>query len=145
MSCCSGGYCNFKFEAGPPLVDNSVSSLNAVYQFLPYGTILEEGEVIRIWMESGQTKVVTIEKKIPLVFTATGPEPKVSDVSDAPLPWQIIALDSGIEYETLIDWEHHPLYNPEEPSVLLRFKHPMVVKPTLKMWFLKLLYKIRTL
>lgn len=142
MSCCSRGYCKFEFEEGPPLVDNSVTNLNAVYQFLPYGTILEEGELVRIWMESGQSKVVTLVEKIPLVFTATGPEAKSGQ---AVLPWQLIALDSGIAYEDLMNWEHHPLYNPEEVSMLLKFHHPVVIKPSFKMWFLKLLYKIRTL
>ena len=142
MSCCSGGYCKFKFEEGPPLVDNSVTNLNAVYQFLPYGTILEEGELIRIWMESGQSKTVTIAEKIPLVFTAMGPEAKSGQEA---LPWQLIALDSGIAYEDLMNWEHHPLYNPDETSVLLKFHHPIEIKPSLKMWFLTLLYKIRNL
>ncbi len=142
MSCCSKGCCNFKFEEGPPLVDNSVTNLNAQYQFLPYGTILEEEEVIRIWMESGETKTVILEEKIPLVFTDSGPE---SADGKKEFPWQLVALDSGFEYEDLMSWKHHDLYNPNETSVLLKFNHPIEVKPSLKMRLLQILYKIRNL
>ncbi|VAW44578.1 hypothetical protein MNBD_GAMMA04-1647 [hydrothermal vent metagenome] len=142
MSCCSKGCCNFKFEEGPPLVDNSVTNLNAQYQFLPYGTILEVEEVVRIWMESGATKTVILEEKIPLVMTDSGPE---SEDGKKDFPWQLVALDSGIEYEDLMNWKHHDLYNPNETSVLLKFNHPIEVKPSLKMKLLKILYKIRNL
>ena len=142
MSCCSGGHCKFQFEDGAPLLDNSVTSLSANYLFLPYGTLLEEGEVVRIWMESGEAKVVVLEEKILLDITDSGPK-SIDDHLD--LPWQLIALDSGIEYEELMNWKNHPLYNPEEASVLLRFNHPIEVKPSLKMWFLSLVYKLRNL
>ncbi len=142
MSCCTRGCCNFKFEEGPPLVDNAVTNLNAQYQFLPYGTLLEEGEVIRIWKESGETKTVILEEKIPLAFAGSGPE-SLDGRTD--FPWQLVALDSGFEYEDLMNWKHHDLYNPNETSVLLRFNHPIEVKPSLKMRLLTLLYKIRNL
>lgn len=142
MSCCSGGHCKFQFEEGPPLLDNAVANLNANYLFLPYGTILEEGEVVRIWVESGDAKTVILEEKIPLEITDDGPK-AFDNRSD--LPWQLVALDSGIAYEELMSWKQHPLYNPEEASVLLRFNHPIEVKPTLKMRFLNLLYKLRNL
>lgn len=142
MSCCSGGRCKFQFEEGPPLVDNSVTNLNAQYQFLPYGTMLEKEEVIRIWLESGESKVVILEDKIPLEITDSGPKPMDGE---ADFPWQLVALDSGIEYEALMGWKSHPLYNPSETSVLLKFNHPIEVKPSLKMWFLNILYKLRNL
>lgn len=142
MSCCSGSYCQFSFSEGPPLVDNAVANLNAIYQFLPYGTVLEEGEVIRIWLESGETKTVILEQKIPLDITESGP---VALSGQSSLPWQLIALDSGIAYEDLMAWKYHPLHNPNEPSVLLKFNHPIEVKPSLKMRCLKWLYRIRNL
>ncbi|BCN92828.1 hypothetical protein THMIRHAM_06130 [Thiomicrorhabdus immobilis] len=144
MSCCSGGYCQFKFPEGPPLVDNAVSNLDATYQFLPYGTLLQKGEVVRIWMESGKAKAVFIEEKIPLQITENGPVAlDAEDVQD--LPWQLIALDSGFSYEDLMDWKNHPLYSPNETAVLLKFNHPIEIKPSLKMVLLKWLYKIRNL
>ncbi|MDG6773546.1 hypothetical protein QCB45_04310 [Thiomicrorhabdus sp. ZW0627] len=142
MSCCSGGYCQFKFPEGPPLVDNPVANMNATYQFLPYGTLLEEGEVVRIWMESGKAKTVIIEEKVPLTFTSDGP---VSDNGNEVFPWQLVALDSGIAYDELMGWINHPLYNPGEKSVLLKYRHPIEVKPSLKMTLLKWLYKLRNL
>lgn len=110
--------------------------------FLPYGTLLEQGEAVRIWMESGEAKVVILEEKIPLEITDAGP--RFFD-GRADLPWQLIALDSGIEYEELMDWKNHPLHNPEETPVLLVFNHPIEIKPSLKMWFLNILYKLRNL
>ncbi|GKT12455.1 MAG: hypothetical protein ISEC1_P1433 [Thiomicrorhabdus sp.] len=142
MSGCSKGYCKFKFKEGAPLLDNSVTSLNANYLFLPYGSLLEEGEVVRIWIESGAVKTVILEEKIPLEITDSGP--KTFD-GRADLPWQLIALDSGIEYEELMHWKQHPLYNPDETSYLLKFNHPIEVKPSLKMWFLNIIYKLRNL
>jgi hypothetical protein len=144
MSCCSKGYCNFNFPDGPPLVDYSVSNLNAEYQFLPYGSLLQKGETVRIWMENGQTKTVLVEDKIPLEITASGPEPVLSE-GKRDYPWQIIAFDSGFSYEDLMGWQHHPLNNPGEQAVLMKYNHPIEVKPTLKMIFLKWLYKIRNL
>ncbi|MBD3754124.1 MAG: hypothetical protein IE937_00615 [Gammaproteobacteria bacterium] len=142
MSCCSGGYCQFKFPEGPPLVDNPVTSLNANYQFLPYGTLLEAGEVIRIWMESGEARTVILEEKLPLEFTLEGPRVK-ADGRD--FPWQLIAMDSGIAYEDLMDWSNHPLFNPQTTSVLLVFSHPIEPKLTLKDYWLRFLYKMRNL
>ncbi len=144
MSCCSGGYCNFNFPEGPPLVDNAVTNLNAEYQFLPYGTLLSKGEIVRIWMENGQAKTVLIEDKIPLDITSTGPVPLLSE-QQRQYPWQLIAFDSGIAYEDIMSWQIHPLYAPEEQAVLLKYNHPIEVKPSLKMIFLKWLYKIRNL
>lgn len=151
MSCCSLGYCQFKFPEGPPLMDNAVANLNAKYQFLPYGTLLQEGEAVRIWMESGKTKTVVLEAKIPLLFDATGP--KIAEVLSKqqqaliadPIPWQLIAFDSGLTYEDLMGWPQHPLYNPSETAVLVIYNHPIEVKPSLKMRWLQLLYKIRNL
>jgi len=144
MSCCSGGYCNFKFPEGPPLVDNAVASLNAEYQFLPYGTLLQKGETVRIWMQNGTAKTVLVEDKVPLNITETGPLPMDSG-NTASYPWQIVAMDSGFSYEDLMDWKNHPLYSPDETAVLLKFNHPIEVKPTLKMILLKWLYKFRNL
>ena len=142
MSCCSGGYCKFKFPQGAPLLDNPVSSLNAMYQFLPYGTLLQEGEFVRIWMESGKLKTVVIDEKIVLDITDSGP---VARQGDRVLPWQLIALDSGFDYDELMHWKTHPLYNPNEDSVVLIYKHPIEVKPSLKSRWLGLLYKFRNL
>ena len=144
MSCCSGGYCNFSFPEGPPLVDNPVANLSAEYQFLPYGTLLSEGENVRIWMENGKTQTVQIEEKIPLVFNQAGPC-ALQPEQDREYPWQLIAFDSGLEYEDLINWQKHPLYSPEEQAVLLKYNHPIEIKPSLKMIWLKWLYKIRNL
>lgn len=144
MSCCSGGYCQFKFPEGPPLVDNAVATLEATYQFLPYGTLLEAGETVRIWMQNGKAKPVFLEEKIPLAITDDGPVAMNSeDARD--YPWQIIALDSGFSYEDLMDWKNHPLYSPDETAVLLRFNHPIEVKPSIKMILLNWLYKLRNL
>lgn len=144
MSCCSKGYCNFSFPEGPPLVDYSVANLNAEYQFLPYGTLLQEGETVRIWMENGQTKTVLLQEKIPLAITDEGPQPLDENFS-RPLPWQLIAFDSGFALEDILGWKSHPLYAPAEQAVLLKYNHPIEVKPTLKMILLKWLYKIRNL
>jgi hypothetical protein len=142
MACCSGGYCQFQFPEGPPLVDNPVSSLSATYQFLPYGTLLEEGEVVRIWMESGKAKAVILEEKISLLYTSEGVQ-ATSGQQD--LPWQLIALDSGWEYDALMHWPAHSLYNPQATPVLLKYRHPIEVRPSLKMRLLSWLYKLRTL
>lgn len=141
MSCCSGGYCQFKFPQGAPLTDNSVSSLKAKYLFLPYGTLLEKGEVIRIWTEGGQAKEVIIQEKTPLEILPAGPEAVGDKVF---LPWQLIALDSGVEYEELMDWYRHPLYNPEKTSVVLEFTHIDKTLSFKEKW-LNCLYKIRNL
>lgn len=144
MSCCSKGYCNFSFPEGPPLVDNAVANMNAEYQFLPYGTLLQAGETVRIWMENGQAKSVLIEEKIPLTFNADGPKPMDESYTRS-LPWQLISFDSGFAYEDIMDWQNHPLYSSEEQAVLLKYNHPIEVKPSLKMILLKWLYKIRNL
>lgn len=144
MSCCSKGYCDFKFPEGPPLVDNSVQNLAAEYQFLPYGTLLELGAVVRIWMESGKTKTVIIEHKIPLEVLPEGFEP-LSDDFKKPIPWQLVAMDSGFDYDDMMNWAEHPLRNPNMPPVLLVYGHPIEPKPTLKERWLSLLYKIRNL
>ncbi|MGC9385547.1 MAG: hypothetical protein ACP5D0_01260 [Hydrogenovibrio sp.] len=142
MSCCSANYCQFQFPEGPPLTDYAVTNLNARYLFLPYGTLLEEGEVIRIWMESGDTKTVLLEAKIPLQILPTGPS---SDLPDVFLPWQLIALDSGLSEDDIQKWYFHPLHNPDAQAVVLKFKHPLETKVTWKMRWLQWLYKIRTL
>lgn len=144
MSCCSGGYCQFTFPPGPPLVDSAVASLNANYQFLPYGTLLEEGETVRIWMESGKAKPVLLEEKIVLKITEQGPKPLDENYAES-FPWQLIALDSGFSYEDLMGWKFHPLYNPNETAVLLKFNHPIEIKPSIKMILLNWLYKLRNL
>lgn len=142
MSCCSGGYCQFSFPEGPPLVDNPVTSLRACYQFLPYGTLLEAGEVIRIWMESGEAKTVILEEKLVLQFDENGP---FVPGETRHFPWELIARDSGVAYEDLLDWRHHPLCNPQTTSVLLVFSHPLEPKLTLKDHWLRFLYKMRNL
>ncbi|QCU89646.1 hypothetical protein [Thiomicrorhabdus sediminis] len=143
MSCCSGGYCQFTFPEGPPLLDNPVTNLNARYLFLPYGTLLQKGETVRIWLESGQAKTVLLEDKIELQFTENGPN-AVEEV-DFQLPWQLIAFDSGMDYDDLMHWSKHDLFNPEETSVVVVFNHPIEVKPTLKQRWLQFLYKMRNL
>lgn len=142
MSCCSGRYCQFQFPDGPPLTDEPVSHLSANYLFLPYGTLLEEEEVVRVWTEGGQTETVILEQKIPLAILKGGP---VAKIGEPFLPWQLIALDSGMELETIENWISHPLYNPDAEAVVLKFRHPIEVKPSLKMTWLKWLYKIRNL
>lgn len=144
MSCCSKGYCDFKFPEGPPLVDNSVKNLAAEFQFLPYGTLLKEGDVVRIWMESGKTKTVIIDYKLPLIYLNNGFElPKTE--FNRPVPWQLVALDSGFEYEDMMQWQSHPLCNPQMPPVLLVYHHPIEPKKTLKDHWLSFLYKLRNL
>jgi len=142
MSCCSGGYCKFKFPEGAPLLDNPVTSLNASYQFLPYGTLLQEGEFVRIWMESGKLKTVVIDEKIVLDITDNGP---IAREDQKTLPWQLIALDSGFDFDDLMNWKTHPLFNPNEDSVVLIYKHPIDVKPSWKARWLGLLYRFRNL
>jgi len=142
MSCCAGNdRCKFKFPEGHPLVDNSVDSLNAKYLFLPYGTLLSEGEMVRIWTENGQTKNVLIGKKVGIDVTPTGLKTKDSNEF---IPWQLVAMDSNIEQEELKNWYFHPLHNPSEPTVVLKFKHSnneLSIKEILMGW----LYKLRNL
>lgn len=145
MSCCSGGYCKFQFVEGPPLVDNAVQNLNANWQFLPYGTLLEEGEVVRLWTESGETQVVMLKKKIPLVFSEQGWRTFDGTENLDSLPWQLIAFDSGVDYDELMRWNEHPLYNPSETACLLRYQQPEKEPFSLKSWLLGLLYKFRNL
>jgi hypothetical protein len=142
MSCCGKGFCTFQFPDGAPLTDYSVSNLNAQYLFLPYGTLLSKGEVVRIWMESGQAKDVFLEAKWPVVFDGQGAH---AQGRDQELPWQLVAIDTGFEYEDIMDWPNHDLANPNAQPVVLEFKHPIEFKPSLKMRFLELLYKIRNL
>jgi len=142
MSCCSGRYCQFQFPEGPSLTDYPVTQLSANYLFLPYGTLLEEEEVIRIWTESGKTETVILGQKIPLTILPGGP---VAKQGEPFLPWQLIALDSGMELETIENWISHPLHNPDAEAVVLKFRHPIVIKTSLKVWWLKCLYKIRNL
>ncbi len=141
MSCCSGGYCKFEFPEGPPLADNSVSSLKASYLFLPYGTLLEKGEVIRIWTEGGKFKSVVVQNKVAIEVLPAGPE---SFGDKVPLPWQLIALDSGMEYEELMDWYHHPLNNPNTQPVVLQFSQ-LKSELTWKDKLHNFLYRIRSL
>lgn len=158
MSCCSKGYCDFKFPDGPPLLDNSVTNLQAKYQFLPYGTLLQKGEVVRLWMESGKTKTVMIEDKIPLEVLAKGFRPKAPmeakmasedstsfSVDVQTLPWQLIAFDSGFDLDEMMHWKTHPLYNPSSEPVLMVYRQLPQPKSPLKTWWLGLLYKIRNI
>ncbi|WFE68127.1 hypothetical protein P8S54_07835 [Thiomicrospira sp. R3] len=142
MSCCGKGFCTFRFPDGPPLTDYSVSNLNAHYLFLPYGTLLKSGEVVRIWMESGQTKEVIVDEKWLITFDQQGAH---AAQRDKELPWQLVAMDTGFEYEDIMDWPNHDLFNPQAQPVVLEFRHPIEVKLGLKMRLLQLLYKIRNL
>lgn len=142
MSCCSGGYCKFEFPPGPPLTDNPVADLNAKYLFLPYGTLLEKGELIRIWTEGGQTEKVIIQEKTAIEVSAQGLTPLKEDEF---MPWQLVALDSAMEEADLLDFYHHPLYNPEATPVVLSFSRILEPKPSLKETLLHWLYKIRNL
>lgn len=145
MSCCSAkSYCNFQFPDGPPLTDNPVTNLQANYLFLPYGTLLEEGELIRLWTENGETETVLISEKVPLTVSANGLQPLRPDTNTF-LPWQLIALDSGMELEEMTNWYRHPLYNPNAQTVVLKFKHQDKPKITLKQMWLSFLYKMRNL
>lgn len=142
MSCCSGSkFCKFNFPEGAPIVDNSVDSLQAKYLFLPYGTLLEAGELVRIWTENGNTKSVLLEKKIAVQVTPTGLKIDAEEF----VPWQLVAFDSAMELEDIENWYFHPLYNPEEPSVVLKFKHPYQERRSLKEVLLSWLYKLRNL
>ncbi len=142
MSCCAGSNrCKFEFPEGYPLVDNSVDSLNAKYLFLPYGTLLKEGELVRIWTENGKTKTVLIEQKNLILVTPTGL--KILN-ENAFIPWQLVALDSNINLEELENWYFHPLHNPSEPTAVLKFKNPSNNR-SIKAILLDLLYKIRNL
>ena len=142
MSCCGKGFCNFQFADGAPLTDYSVTNLNAQYLFLPYGTLLQKDEIVRIWMESGKAKEVAIEAKWPIAFDQQGAH---AVGRDRELPWQLVAMDTGFELDDILDWPNHDLANPNEQPVVLEFRHPIEVKPSLKMRLLQLLYKIRNL
>jgi hypothetical protein len=142
MSCCGKGFCNFQFPPGPPLTDYSVTNLDANYLFLPYGTLLQENEVVRIWMESGKTKEVIVVGKWPVVFDAEGAYARGRDQE---LPWQLVAMDTGFEFDDIMRWPQHDLCNPTTQPVVLEFKHPIEYKPSIKMRWLELLYKIRNL
>lgn len=144
MSCCSKGYCSFKFPEGPPLLDYSVKNLNARYQFLPYGSLLEKGEVVRIWMESGKTQTVIVEDKISLYPCAEGFADDTGRVMND-YPWQLIAFDSGFEFDDMMAWQNHPLNNPDVQPVLMVYQHPIEVKPSLKEKLYAWLYKFRNL
>jgi len=141
MSCCGNDRCKFEFPSGNPLVDNSVDSLSSKYLFLPYGTLLSEGELVRIWTENGETKSVLIEKKIPISVTPTGLK---IEAEGEFIPWQLVAMDSNLPQEELENWYFHPLHNPAEPTVVLKFKHPENHR-TFKTILLSWLYKIRNL
>ncbi|MBO1926250.1 hypothetical protein J3998_01565 [Thiomicrorhabdus sp. 6S2-11] len=142
MSCCSKGYCQFNFPDGPPLVDNPVGNLQAKYQFLPYGTLLQQGEIVRIWMESGKTETVIIDQKLVLDILPSGPVVKGGDEY---VPWQLVAHDSEMAYNDLMSWSEHPLYNPHEQAVLLVYGHMVKEKPTFKERWLSFLFKMRNL
>jgi len=146
VSCCGGG-CGigvrqFHLPEGPPVTEMPVTTLEAKYLFELYGSELEVGEIIRIWMPNGETKTVELEAKYSIEVFPAGPEVKGGKVS---LPWQLIAIDSGIDYEELMDWYHHPLYQSNRLPVVLQFKHPVVAQPSLKMRWLSFLYKMRNL
>jgi hypothetical protein len=142
MSCCNRGTCRPTFDEGPPVVDFPVSSLEAKYLFMPYGTDFQVGDIVRIWLENGRTKTVTVQTKWPIEILPAGPEVLGNKFE---LPWQLIALDSQIEYEELMDWYHHPSHDPSAQVVVLEFKHPLVIVPSLKMRWMEWLYRIRNL
>ncbi|MDY0135603.1 MAG: hypothetical protein RBS36_00400 [Thiomicrospira sp.] len=142
MSCCGKGFCNFQFPDGPPLTDYSVTNLNAQYLFLPYGTLLQKGEIVRIWMESGKTKAVIVDGKWPIRFDAQGAHALGRDED---LPWQLVAHDTGFEFDDVMRWPSHDLANPNAQPVVLEFRHPIDVKPSFKLRFLQFLYKMRNL
>lgn len=145
MSCCgSERYCAFKFPEGPPLTDHPVNNLEARYLFLPYGTLLKQGDLIRIWTENGQTRTVWIQEKTFLEPSAQGLVP-IHTQQDRHLPWQLIALDSDLPLDDVVHWSKHPLYNPDTQAVVLKFKHPASTRLTWKQKWLQWLYKIRTL
>jgi len=142
MSCCGGDFCNFKFPEGPPLLDVPVAHLKAKYLFLPYGSLLEEGEKVRIWMENGQTETVFIGDKWLVDFSVFPPRIE----AEASPSWAQVALDSGLEEKVLINWaRNNPLYNPHAPSCVMRFEH--IVKPQLTLWarWQRFLYWVRNL
>lgn len=152
MSCCSKGYCDFKFPDGAPLLDNSVQSLNTRFQFLPYGTLLQAGETVRIWMESGQTKTVIIEAKYPINYE-TGILKLRDDNSLLDMPveakgefsWQLVAFDSGFNLADIESWPRHELYNPASKPELVVYQHPIEPKKSIKDYWLEFLYKMRNL
>lgn len=144
MGCCGKGFCTFQFPDGPPLTDYAVTNLNAQYLFVPYGTLLQVGEVVRIWLESGKTKEVIVEGRWALNYDDFAEAPEAVG-RDQDLPWQLVAHDSGFEVDDILQWPHHDLYNPRALPIVLEFRHPIEVKPTLKMQLLQLLYKIRNL
>lgn len=139
---CSPRLNNFQFPDGAPLTDNPVTNLNAQYLFLPYGTLLSKGEIIRIWLENGKTKEVLIADKWQLDYSQGA---VVALGRDEPLPWQLVALDTGFELFDILNWPTHDLANPLSPPVVLEFKHPLELKPSWKMLFWQFVYKIRNL
>lgn len=145
MSCCSNGYCQLSFPMGPPLTDLPVSTVEAKYLFLPYGTLLAQSELVRIWTESGKTREVIIEHKIALDYRAQQLMPITELPSDVYLPWQLIALDSGWDINELTAWGREGEFNPSSPPVLLILDQPIEQKLTIKERWYRLLYKIRNL
>lgn len=142
MAACPHSYGQFAFPPGPPLTDAPVATLEAKYLFLPYGTLLEKEESIRLWTEAGLTKTVVIEEK--WFLRATGDQLEAHDPSVV-IPWQLVALDSGMAEKDLLHWPLHPLHNPASEPVVLVFAHPIEFRPTLKMRWLGFLYWMRTL
>lgn len=149
MSCCGRQFCQFEFPPGPALVDAPVANLEARYLFLPYGTLLAEGEVVRIWTEGGKTKSVVLEHKWPLQAVngqlAMDQALIGRETAGDSVPWQLVAMDSGMEESELRHWPQHPLHNPETQPVILVFNHPITPKPSLKMRWLGFLYWLRNL
>ncbi len=142
MSCCGGDFCNFKFPPGPPLLDLPVAHLKARYLFLPYGTVLDVGEKVRIWMENGRTETVFIGDKWPVDFSVNPPR----IIAERAPSWAQVALDSGRDEETLLGWAFHPLRNPTAPACVVRFEHIQALPPpTLWQRWQRLLAVIRNL
>ncbi|WP_294949339.1 hypothetical protein [Sulfurivirga sp.] len=141
MSCCGGDFCQFEFPPGPPLLDVPVSHLGAKYLFLPYGSLLEVGEKVRIWMENGRTETVFVGDKWPVDFSSTPPR----ILAEAPPTWEQVALDSGLEPDTLLHWRDNPLFNPQAPACVMRFEHIAVPRPTLWQRWQRLLARVRNL
>lgn len=139
---CSSRYANFEFPKGPPLTDSPVSNLKAKYLFLPYGTLLEEGELIRIWLENGRTQEVVIEEKL---FVDILPNQVRLKTSHAPISWSLVAFDSGWTDLELMGFYKNELYNPNAPACLLVFSQVLVPSLNWREKLHNLLYKIRSL
>lgn len=146
MTCPANYSTKFAFPPGPALTDFPVSHLYVPWVFLPKGATFTLGEVIRIWMENGQTREVAVEELRPLHFDK-GRVYAGDELMDEDWLWQV-AQDNGYALEDLRFWPDHPLRIVGVTPVLMRV-HPIysndLPEPGILPMLKRLLIKIRSL